>query len=205
MRVASLELSTATTFGTRTRGPECVFFLENWEVGDNGYRVESRPMFEIESRIDLEQPEPRTGGLEQGLVAAIPTMKFNREAFSSMEDPQCSICLAEYQEKDVLRIMPKCSHTFHLSCIDVWLRRQSTCPVCRLPLQDSIRPKPMRPLMFDITQPFDNSEVSMDHFEQWLLPGPHRSGGNVSNQAHVVSVPVNPPEPTVSGEEGRRQ
>lgn len=59
--------------------------------------------------------------------------------------------------------------------------------------------------MFDITQPFDNSEASMDHFEQWLLPGSVHSEGNASNQAHVVSVSVNPPEPTVSGEEERRQ
>lgn len=168
-------------------------------------RVESRPMFEIESRIDLEQPEPRVGGLEQGLVAAIPTMKFNHEAFTSMEDPQCSICLAEYQEKEVLRIMPKCGHNFHLSCIDVWLRRQSTCPVCRLPLQDSLGTKHMRPLMSNITQPFHESEISMDRYEQSLLPGLDRSEGNVSNQAHVISVPVNPPEPVVSGEAERRQ
>ncbi|XP_062080122.1 uncharacterized protein LOC133784866 [Humulus lupulus] len=49
-------------------------------------RNESRPMFEIESRIDLEQPEHQASGLEPVLVAAIPTMKFNHEAFSSIED-----------------------------------------------------------------------------------------------------------------------
>ncbi|XP_076908280.1 RING-H2 finger protein ATL52-like [Bidens hawaiensis] len=96
-------------------------------------RYEARQLFEIGSRIDLERQENRVVGLEPAMViAAIPTMKFDREAFGSMEDAQCTICLSEYQEKEVLRIMPKCGHSYHLSCIDMWLRKQSTCPVCRL-------------------------------------------------------------------------
>lgn len=125
----------------------------------------SRPMYEIESRIDLEQPEHSISGLEPVAVAAIPTMKFSHEAFSSIEDAQCSICLGEYQEKEVLRIMPKCSHNFHLSCIDEWLRKQSTCPVCRITLQS-----------------IDSPEISTEHSHQWLLPAnPQRSTGNRSN------------------------
>ncbi|KAL0290772.1 UNVERIFIED_CONTAM: RING-H2 finger protein ATL5 [Sesamum angustifolium] len=100
-------------------------------------RLEAQQMLEIDSRIDLELVENRTNGLEPVVVAAIPTMKFDREAFSSTEDAQCSICLAEYQEKEVLRIMPNCGHSFHLSCIDTWLRKRSTCPVCRLSVQDA--------------------------------------------------------------------
>ncbi|GMI74076.1 hypothetical protein HRI_001076900 [Hibiscus trionum] len=96
-----------------------------------------RLMFQAESRIDLEQPEPQIRGVEPVVVAAIPTVKFSPEAFGSMEDAQCSICLGEYEEKEILRIMPKCGHNFHLTCIDVWLRKQSTCPVCRLPLHGS--------------------------------------------------------------------
>lgn len=59
--------------------------------------------------------------------------------------------------------------------------------------------------MSNITQPFHDSEISMDRYEQWLLPGLDRSEGNVSNQVRVISVPVNPPEPTVSGEAERSQ
>ncbi|TYH04881.1 hypothetical protein ES288_A08G041000v1 [Gossypium darwinii] len=99
---------------------------------------QTRLLFQTESRIDLEQAEAEIGGVEPVVVAAIPTIKFNREAFKSMEDAQCSICLGEYKEKEVLRIMPKCAHNFHLSCIDVWLRKHSTCPVCRTPLLDSL-------------------------------------------------------------------
>ncbi|KAG6666737.1 RING-H2 finger protein ATL64-like isoform X1 [Carya illinoinensis] len=167
-------------------------------------RAEQRPMFEIESRTDLEQPEPQVSGLEPVLVAAIPTMKFDNEAFSSMEDPQCSICLAEYQEKEVLRIMPKCGHTYHLSCIDVWLRKQSTCPVCRLPLQDFFGRRHMRPPLFDIPQSLDDPANSTDNSQRWLLPGLERSVGNVSTEGHVESVLVNQPESTPSREAERR-
>ncbi|KAG6574779.1 RING-H2 finger protein ATL52, partial [Cucurbita argyrosperma subsp. argyrosperma] len=154
----------------------------------------NRLNYEIESRVDLEQqPESRASGLEPVLIAAIPTMKFNREAFNSVEDAQCSICLGEYEEKEVLRMMPKCGHRFHRSCIDVWLRKQSTCPICRLPLQDSSTTKPARPMTVSRDQSFDGSEISTDHHSQhWLLPGPNRSEGNTSNQTQLESVPVNP-------------
>ncbi|KAM7512031.1 hypothetical protein LguiB_010906 [Lonicera macranthoides] len=137
-------------------------------------RIESRQLFEIDSRIDLEQPEHRITGLEPVVVAAIPTMKFDREAFSSMEDAQCTICLGEYQEKEVLRIMPKCGHSFHLSCIDVWLRKQSTCPVCRLSVHSSSDNKHT----LAVARSFNNPEALPSNSQQWLLPAAHRSEGN---------------------------
>ncbi|KAH7577849.1 hypothetical protein ACOSP7_001087 [Xanthoceras sorbifolium] len=162
-------------------------------------RIESRQMFEIESGIDLEQPEHRINGLEAGLVAAIPTMKFNYEAFSSVEDTQCSICLGEYQEKEILRIMPKCGHNFHLSCIDIWLRKQSTCPVCRLPLQDTLEKKHTRLATVSTVQSVDSPETSIEHSRQWLLPGTDRPVGNGSNQGHLDSVIVNTEQINSSG------
>ncbi|KAL5750088.1 hypothetical protein ACOSP7_024691 [Xanthoceras sorbifolium] len=46
-------------------------------------------------------------------------------------DNTCSICLCEYQPKEVLRTVPECNHYFHVTCIDEWLRLNATCPVCR--------------------------------------------------------------------------
>lgn len=152
-------------------------------------RFEPNQMFEIESRIDLEQPEHRITGLEPVVVAAIPTMKFNREAFSSMEDAQCTICLGEYQEKEVLRIMPKCGHSFHLSCIDVWLRKQSTCPVCRLSVQDPTERKHVRPAALAlIARSLNNDpEAVTGHSQQWLLPAALRSEGNQGHVGPIIS------------------
>lgn len=43
----------------------------------------------------------------------------------------CSICLVEYKESDILRLLPSCRHLFHVRCVDQWLRMHATCPVCR--------------------------------------------------------------------------
>lgn len=43
----------------------------------------------------------------------------------------CSICLSEYQPKEILKTIPECNHYFHIDCIDEWLRVKGTCPLCR--------------------------------------------------------------------------
>ncbi|KAF8009969.1 hypothetical protein BT93_J0832 [Corymbia citriodora subsp. variegata] len=47
------------------------------------------------------------------------------------EGGHCSICLAEYEARDVIRCVPGCSHCFHANCVDAWLRVSATCPLCR--------------------------------------------------------------------------
>lgn len=47
----------------------------------------------------------------------------------------CSICLMDYKDTDVLRMLPACGHFFHVRCVDPWLRINLTCPVCRRTLQ----------------------------------------------------------------------
>jgi hypothetical protein len=51
---------------------------------------------------------------------------------------RCTVCLEEYEPKDVVRVLPACGHAFHAPCIDAWLRQHPTCPVCRA----SLRAKP---------------------------------------------------------------
>ncbi|GMN42040.1 hypothetical protein TIFTF001_011263 [Ficus carica] len=45
------------------------------------------------------------------------------------EEQECPICLEEYTKENP-RIMMKCFHIYHLSCIYEWLERSNLCPVC---------------------------------------------------------------------------
>uniref|UniRef100_A0A0D9XWX7 RING-type E3 ubiquitin transferase n=1 Tax=Leersia perrieri TaxID=77586 RepID=A0A0D9XWX7_9ORYZ len=76
-------------------------------------------------------------GLDPAAVAAFPTCSFSAATTASSDAAtQCVVCLAEYEEKDVLRVLPYCGHGFHVACIDIWLMNHSTCPVCRISLCD---------------------------------------------------------------------
>lgn len=44
---------------------------------------------------------------------------------------QCFICMDNYKVHELKRILPKCSHSFHKKCVDKWLKKRSSCPVCR--------------------------------------------------------------------------
>ncbi|CAN4114309.1 unnamed protein product [Withania somnifera] len=106
-----------------------------------------RRSFAYASRSDLSILECGLHGLEPPTVAYFPTKKYGDVFFTSAEDAQCIICLAEYQEKDTLRILPICGHSFHATCIDIWFQQHSTCPVCRISLRETPEKKRfMQPL-----------------------------------------------------------
>ncbi|CAL5021690.1 unnamed protein product [Urochloa decumbens] len=74
-------------------------------------------------------------GLEPSVVTAFPTVKLGdggpQQRPEVQEESQCTVCLEEYEAKDVVRVLPACGHAFHAPCIDAWLRQHPTCPVCR--------------------------------------------------------------------------
>jgi len=49
-----------------------------------------------------------------------------------MTAPQCAICLEDtYDNEDRRPGVGPCGHMFHCHCIQGWLRKKSTCPVCK--------------------------------------------------------------------------
>ncbi|KAF8727337.1 hypothetical protein HU200_018939 [Digitaria exilis] len=70
-------------------------------------------------------------GLDPAVIASYPRVPFSSAALGADAEVACSICLCEYREGEMLRVMPECKHRFHLTCLDAWLRRSASCPVCR--------------------------------------------------------------------------
>lgn len=69
-------------------------------------------------------------GVEQAFIDTLPVFAYG--SIRGLKDSaDCAVCLNEFGEDDRLRLLPKCNHAFHLSCIDTWLLSNSTCPLCR--------------------------------------------------------------------------
>jgi len=70
-----------------------------------------------------------TGGLTPLEINDLPIM---RAAIPELgEDTECPICLYELKPGDNVRQLSMCGHTFHRSCIDLWLLRRADCPLCK--------------------------------------------------------------------------
>ncbi|KAL5816782.1 hypothetical protein ACOSQ3_025160 [Xanthoceras sorbifolium] len=71
-------------------------------------------------------------GLKEPTIESYPkTLLGEGRRLPKPNDNTCSICLCEYQPKEILRTILVCNHYFHITCIDEWLRLNATCPVCR--------------------------------------------------------------------------
>lgn len=69
-------------------------------------------------------------GLDQAFINTLPV--FNYQDLLGLKEPfDCAVCLCEFSEQDKLRLVPICSHAFHMNCLDTWLLSNSTCPLCR--------------------------------------------------------------------------
>jgi E3 ubiquitin-protein ligase ATL6/9/15/31/42/55 len=87
------------------------------------------------SRQQERDRQQQQRGLDPAVVASFPTMCYAeaRELRVGGKDAalECAVCLSEFEEEEELRLLPTCSHAFHLDCIGEWLVGHVTCPVCR--------------------------------------------------------------------------
>eukprot|EP00972_Heterocapsa_arctica_P033498 4931695-Heterocapsa_arctica.AAC.1 len=50
-------------------------------------------------------------------------------------DNSCTICREQLLIGDQLRLLP-CLHKYHVKCVDKWLARSRTCPICKFDILD---------------------------------------------------------------------
>ncbi|XP_057979888.1 RING-H2 finger protein ATL67-like [Malania oleifera] len=90
-----------------------------------------RVIFVAEDDDDDAADENPAAGLDQTVINSYPKFPFVKSGDLGNAGTMCSICLCEYRESEMVRMMPDCRHYFHLLCIDAWLKLNGSCPVCR--------------------------------------------------------------------------
>ncbi|CAN6290665.1 unnamed protein product [Urochloa humidicola] len=80
-------------------------------------------------------------GLGLPLIRMLPVVKFTAASCGDattgggvaprISVSECAVCLSEFVERERVRLLPNCSHAFHIDCIDTWLQGSARCPFCR--------------------------------------------------------------------------
>ncbi|KAH0935851.1 hypothetical protein HID58_012968 [Brassica napus] len=80
-------------------------------------------------------------GVDQSFIDTLPVFHYKSIIGLKNYPFDCAVCLCEFETEDKLRLLPKCSHAFHVDCIDTWLLSHSTCPLCRSSLLSDLSPQ----------------------------------------------------------------
>ncbi|XP_030472307.2 E3 ubiquitin-protein ligase ATL6-like, partial [Syzygium oleosum] len=77
--------------------------------------------------------DPAVVAVETFPTVAYSAVKGHKTGEASLA---CAVCLNDFEDDDMLRLIPKCDHAFHPDCIGAWLGSHTTCPVCRAELAE---------------------------------------------------------------------
>ncbi|XP_041795696.1 E3 ubiquitin ligase BIG BROTHER-related isoform X2 [Chelmon rostratus] len=94
---------------------------------------------DYEALLDFEE---RQGAVVSNKLSRREIQRFPTKTFQSANsagNTQCQICFCDYTDGEKLRMLP-CFHDYHVQCIDRWLKDNTTCPICRANLADSLAP-----------------------------------------------------------------
>ncbi|RHN39583.1 putative transcription factor C2H2 family [Medicago truncatula] len=84
------------------------------------------------------------------------------------ESDCCSVCLNQMCKGEKVKVLPLCNHRYHADCIGVWLKNNTTCPLCRSKISNhNINQnqqklvKPFQESLVDLIQSFSDVLVAI--------------------------------------------
>ena len=114
-----------------------------------------------------KDPQLQEGNIEGGPEPGKPYVEEKTEVYTFQklleqlnlkeeedEDMKCAICFDEYKEEHLLRKMP-CDHFFHKDCIDQWMEKMATCPICNQDIRTAQSKFATDPILDPSSNPID--------------------------------------------------
>ena len=101
--------------------------IDNELAHYTGY-CKNKPMVKYDSTIVVPSKEGSTQLNNQCMKI---TGQNDDNAYVISSQPNCSICLEDYNHFSIVSSNKFCGHVFHHDCIREWLLHERTCPVCR--------------------------------------------------------------------------
>lgn len=96
---------------------------------------------QIDEANNLNNKVVVRNSVDKRALDSIPKVKYSKKMMKKIEvgfiSTECVICLYEFKEGVRVRILPKCNHSFHVKCIDLWFKSHFSCPTCRQSLVDT--------------------------------------------------------------------
>ncbi|KAK6941482.1 Zinc finger, RING-type [Dillenia turbinata] len=85
---------------------------------------------DMENQLVLTRSRSQLSGINKTVIESLPFFRFSTLK-GWREGLECAVCLSKFEDIEILRLLPKCKHAFHIACVDQWLEKHSSCPLCR--------------------------------------------------------------------------
>ncbi|CAL1357015.1 unnamed protein product [Linum trigynum] len=140
------------------------------------------------------------GGLDKLTIQALPTREYRTGGVLECSGGGiygCVVCLNEFKEENILRVLPNCAHAFHLPCIDLWLQSNAICPLCQKSITSTQLASGHNPRHLQVVAPSSSPRGSQQQAESVLGSDEDfvviELGGDVEGRAVVSEAPPPPP------------
>ncbi|KAK4431973.1 RING-H2 finger protein ATL43 [Sesamum alatum] len=139
-----------------------------------------REIYESSNSRGRGRPLTRgNSGINRKVIESLPMFRFS--SLTGQKDGlECAVCLNRFEPDEVLRLLPKCRHAFHVECVDTWLDAHSTCPLCRC------RVHPEDILLVDQLTPRSSDHGKGKEHENRRISGRHSSAGERGSSLEII-------------------
>ncbi|KAI3524642.1 hypothetical protein L1887_03303 [Cichorium endivia] len=140
---------------------------------------------------ELPRPLSRVSGIDKTVIQSLPFFRFSTLK-GWRNGLECSICLSKFEDIEILRMLPKCKHAFHIDCVDQWLEKHAGCPLCRCKVSEEdvkllANSSSLRFLSSDRTQEGSNLELFIER-EGSTRFGSQRSYGKKEHEMNDEQI-----------------